>query len=153
MTILITHKEPTSSVSGQETLPALPLVAEEREKARQRLTLGDHTEIYLQLPRGSILHPGDILFTLDAKAVARVEARPEPVYTLRAAEPFFLMRAAYHLGNRHVAMEISPEYLRIKPDHVLAHLIAHLGDLDLVEETAPFVPDAGAYRSHGHTHA
>ncbi len=153
MAIFITRKESCLNRRDHKNLRTLFLRAEVREKARQRLCLVDGTELLLQLPRGSCLNPGDILYAQGGEAVAIVEAEPEPVYTLHATDPFPLMRAAYHLGNRHVAMELAPGYLRIKPDHVLAHLIEQLGGVRYTEEMAPFLPDNGAYRSHGHTHA
>ncbi|MEY2342635.1 urease accessory protein UreE [Acidithiobacillus sp. IBUN Pt1247-S3] len=153
MTILITHKRPLAEAQEFDRLPTLYLRAEEREKARQRISLADGRELTLQLPRGSVLIPTEVLCTQEGEAIAVVQVQAESVYTLRAADPFALLRAAYHLGNRHVAMELAPDYLRIKPDHVLAHLIEHLGGVDCVEEIAPFVPDPGAYRAHSHAHA
>jgi len=153
MKTLITRKRSPASSEEQEQLPVLLLVAEEREKARQQLHLADGHTLVLQLPRGTILLPMDVLCSDEDAAIAIIAARPEPVYTLRATDNFALLRAAYHLGNRHVAMELAPDYLRIKPDHVLAHLLEHLGGVNCIEEIAPFVPDPGAYRPHVHTHA
>lgn len=135
-----------------EALPILILDAEARERARQVVKLPDGRSLALQLPRGTVLVPGDILLAADGAALARVQAKVEAVYTLNAEHFFYLLRAAYHLGNRHVAMEITPDYLRIKPDSVLAHLVAHLGGVKLIEEMAPFVPEGGAYSVHGHQH-
>lgn len=126
------------------------MTAETRERARQQLTLPDGRDIHLQLPRGSVLQPGDVLLTEKGEAVIRVIAEAEAVYTIRAEHPLALLRAAYHLGNRHVAMEVTKHYLRIKPDHVLLHLIEHLGSLRVTEEQSPFIPDAGAYVHHHH---
>ncbi|WP_308389448.1 urease accessory protein UreE [Acidithiobacillus sp. AMEEHan] len=153
MTIRITQKRNPTHLLEAESLPVLLLTAEEREKARQRLLLGDGRKLVLQLPRGSVLVPGEILCTAEDVPVAVIQAQAEPVFTLRAQDPFALLRAAYHLGNRHVAMELARDYLRIKPDHVLAHLIEHLGGVACVEEIAPFLPDHGAYRNHHHEHA
>ena len=126
------------------------MTAEMREKARQQLTLPDGRGIHLQLPRGSVLLPGDVLLTENGEAIVRVIAEAEAVYTIRAHYPLALLRAAYHLGNRHVAMEVTEQYLRIKPDHVLLHLIEQLGSLCVTEEQSPFIPDAGAYVHHHH---
>lgn len=152
MAILITQKRLLADEQEDSSLPILYLTAEDRGKARQRLCLPDGREIYLQLPRGDVLAPGDVLYAQEGDAIAVIRALTEPVYTLRAADPFALLRAAYHLGNRHVAVELSPDYLRIKPDHVLAHLLEHLGGVEYVEELAPFVPDPGAFRAHSHAH-
>ncbi|WP_414039672.1 urease accessory protein UreE [Acidithiobacillus sp. M4-SHS-6] len=136
----------------REALPVLILDAEARERARQVVPLPDGQSLVLQLPRGTVLAPDDVLLNAAGTALALVEAKIESVYTLRAEDILHLLRAAYHLGNRHIAMEVQPDYLRIKPDPVLAHLVAHLGGVHLIEEMAPFVPEGGAYSGHGHTH-
>jgi urease accessory protein len=79
--------------------------------------------------------------------VVAVQARPEPVLTVRAASPFALMRAAYHLGNRHVPLELGPDYLRLGYDPVLADLLGRLG-VECVSEIAPLSPEPGAYGAH-----
>ncbi|MGK9452888.1 urease accessory protein UreE [Acidithiobacillus caldus] len=152
MKTLITRKRSPANPEEKERLTVLHLVAEDRERARQQLPLADGRALVLQLPRGTVLLPQDVLCTGEGVAVAIVAAEPEPVYTLRAADSFALLRAAYHLGNRHVAMELAPDYLRIKPDPVLAHLLEQLSGVDYVEEIAPFVPDSGAYRTNVHPH-
>ena len=143
----ITARDRSPTAAHFEVI-GVPMIAEVRERARQRLLTPDGQELQLQLPRGSILQPGDVLLSASGEAVARVLAQDEPVYTIRSIHPLTLLRAAYHLGNRHVAMEITQEYLRIKPDHVLLHLIEHLGGLWVVEEQSPFLPDPGAYVHH-----
>ena len=148
MVILTTRAEPGSS--DARSLIDLSMTAEQREKARQLVEMADGHTLRLHLPRGSVLRPGDVLLSDTGEPVARIRAEPEPVYTLRADDPFALLRAAYHLGNRHVAMELAPDYLRIKPDHVLAHLIGHLGGLRIIDESAAFVPEKGAYMAHHH---
>ncbi|MHB1494115.1 MAG: urease accessory protein UreE [Acidithiobacillus sp.] len=124
------------------------MTAETRERARQQIQMPDGRELRLQLPRGSVLQPGVVLFTEEGEAIVRVMAANEPVYTLRAEYPLALLRAAYHLGNRHVAMEVTESYLRIKRDHVLLHLIDHLSGLQVTEDECSFIPDAGAYVHH-----
>jgi urease accessory protein len=76
--------------------------------------------------------------------------------TVRAATAHDMVRGAFHLGNRHVALELGPDYLRLAPDPVLAGMVVGLG-LTIVEEVAPFYPEPGAYgaghgHSHGHSH-
>jgi urease accessory protein len=76
-----------------------------------------------------------------------VLAKPEPVLTVTAHTPLDLLQAAYHLGNRHVSLEITPTYLRLSPDPVLRDLLIHRG-LHIHEEIQPFQPESGAYGAH-----
>lgn len=149
MKIILTHRLPANPA----TLVAhtLALSAEERTRSRHRFTSTDGVEIQLLLPRGTALRDGDLLRD-DADSVkARVQARPEPVITARATDACTLTRAAYHLGNRHVALELGNAYLRLNPDPVLMELLVQLG-LSVIEEIAPFQPEAGAYGNHSHHH-
>lgn len=136
--------DPTAKVAH-----SLPLTAEERTRSRHRFTSADGTELHLILPRGTQLRDGDLLASADGDVLVRVQARPEPVLTVRTADPDALARAAYHLGNRHVALELGSGYLRLSPDSVLAEMLTQLG-LKIIEETAPFQPEAGAYAGHSH---
>jgi urease accessory protein len=104
------------------------------------------------LARGQILRSGDLLLTSDERVV-EVGAAAEWVTTVRAAQPPLLARIAYHLGNRHVALEIGADWLRYGHDHVLDEMVRGLG-AELTVEQAPFEPEAGAYAGgHGHSHA
>ncbi|MEM8806671.1 MAG: urease accessory protein UreE, partial [Cyanobacteria bacterium P01_G01_bin.38] len=127
----------------------LALTAEARTRSRHRYTTEGGVEVYLDLPRGTVLKEGDHLGADDHAQVLQVIARPEAVMTVKAQTEFDLLRAAYHLGNRHVPLELHPDYLRLSPDPVLAHLLEHLG-AQIVYETVPFEPESGAY---GHAHA
>jgi urease accessory protein len=102
------------------------------------------------LPRGTAVRGGDVLVAEDGSLV-KVIAQPQPVMRITpCAEhgtPFDLVRAAYHLGNRHVQIELTPDHLQIEPDHVLAQMIRMM-HLDVVELLAPFEPEGGAYASH-----
>lgn len=129
----------------------LPLTAEERTRSRHRFTTIDGIEVQLALPRGTTLRDGDLLRASEDGTLVRVQARPEPVLTVRAPDALALTRAAFHLGNRHVALELGPGYLRLSSDPVLADMLAQLG-LTVVEEVAPFQPEAGAYGDHSHHH-
>lgn len=127
----------------------LSLSAEERTRSRHHFHTPDGQSIYLQLPRGTVLQDGDLLLEIAAEAAqlqrqVRIIARPEPVLTVTAATPLDLLRAAYHLGNRHVPLEVAPTYLRLSPDPVLQDLLQKMG-LTCVEEVVPFQPEAGAY--------
>ncbi|MHB1201671.1 MAG: urease accessory protein UreE [Acidithiobacillus sp.] len=125
----------------------LAMTAEDRARVRSRIVTPTGELLQLQLPRGITLHPGDILLAPTGEAVARVIAQAEAVFTVWADHPLLLLRAAYHLGNRHVAMEITVDCLRIKPDRVLAHMLEGLG-LRVSEEDRPFLPEPGAYAHH-----
>ncbi|MFM9159584.1 MAG: urease accessory protein UreE, partial [Dolichospermum sp.] len=111
--------------------------------------LTDGQEIFLRLPRGTILNDGDILIDENHSIYMKIIAKPEPVLTAYAEIPL-LLRAAYHLGNRHVAVEITPTYLRLSPDTVLLAMLTQLG-LQIKEEIVPFKPELGAYGNHSHS--
>lgn len=116
---------------------------EQRQKSRARVTLASGAEAGLLLPRGTVLRHGDYLRTRCGRVV-RVEAAPEHVLTVRADNPLVLLRAAYHLGNRHVHLEIGADWLRLGFDSVLRDMLTGLG-LRVIEEDAAFEPEAGAY--------
>lgn len=126
----------------------LPLTAEERTRSRHRFETADGQPVYLHLPRGTVLQDGDLLQSDDG-TIVRVLAKPEPVFTVTAPSALQLLQAAYHLGNRHVPLEVTPAYLRLSPDPVLRDLLHHRG-LAITEETQPFHPEIGAYGGHQH---
>lgn len=125
----------------------LSLTAEERTRSRFQFQANNGQPVNLNLPRGTTLREGDWLEAEDG-TLAKISAKPEPVLTVTANTLLDLLQAAYHLGNRHVALEITELYLRLSPDPVLQHLLEHRG-LQVVEEIAPFHPEIGAY---GHQH-
>jgi urease accessory protein len=129
----------------------LALTAEERTRSRHRWEMEDGKEVFLRLPRGTVLHDGDILQDETHSSLIRIIAKPEPVLTVFAQTPLLLLRAAYHLGNRHVPVEITPSYLRLSPDSVLQAMLAQLG-LEIKAEILPFQPELGAYGNHHHPH-
>jgi urease accessory protein len=105
----------------------------------------------LQLPRGEPLEPGEWLGLDEGPALVRVEAADEPLLLVQSADPLDLLRAAYHLGNRHVALEVSARELRLLDDPVLADLLRQRG-LRLEQRRAPFLPEGGAYAvAHAHS--
>lgn len=126
----------------------LALTAEERQHSRLRIERPNSPVIFLRLPRGTQLQDGDFLQAEDGTTV-KVVAQPEPVMTITASSPLDLLRAAYHLGNRHVPLEIQPSYLRLSPDPVLRQLLAHQA-VQVVDEVQPFYPERGGYQ-HSHT--
>jgi urease accessory protein len=130
---------------------ALTLPFELRQKSRLRTKLDSGEEVAVLMPRGRVLRDGDRLRANDG-GVVLVQAAPEQVSTVSATDPSALARAAYHLGNRHVPVQIGNGFLRYQHDHVLDDLVRTLG-LSVRVETAPFEPEAGAYRhTHAHSH-
>jgi urease accessory protein len=105
----------------------------------------------LFLPRGTVLRNGDLLEARDGSLI-RVVAAPEKVLYVTADEPHALMRAAYHLGNRHIPVELGENFLKLETDPVLKEMLLQLGVI-LREDYLPFQPEAGAYgggHRHGH---
>ncbi|MEM6446510.1 MAG: urease accessory protein UreE [Cyanobacteria bacterium P01_D01_bin.123] len=143
-----THRlppDPQADVSD-----TLYLTAAERTRTRFRHQSPNGNPVHLQLSRGTVLRDGDLLRSNVGETLVRVVAKPEPVLTVTAARPLDLLRAAYHLGNRHVELEVHPAYLRLAPDPVLRSLLAEQLHVTVTEETAPFCPEMGAYH---HAHA
>jgi urease accessory protein len=126
----------------------LPLNSEERTRSRYRWETTEGQILNLRLPRGTVLRDRDLLTTETEETFVLVIAKPEPVITVVGETPLDLLKAAYHLGNRHVPLELTPNYLRLSSDPVLEAMLKKLG-LKIVEEIAPFQPEIGAY-SHGH---
>ena len=126
----------------------LTLNFDQRQKARLKVNLDDGTPAALFLPRGLTLRGGDVLQSDDGERVAIVSA-PERVSTVHCSEPRQLARAAYHLGNRHVAVQVGEDWLRYVSDHVLDDMLRSFGLEIRIEEVA-FEPESGAYHSHHH---
>lgn len=127
-----------------------------RQKSRFDTTDSQGRHLGIFLPRGQVLRGGDVLVAEDGSMI-RVQAAAQPVLVVRPCaehgSPFDLLRAAYHLGNRHVQLELQPDHLKLEPDHVLADLLRHM-HLQVSEVQAPFEPEAGAYGGQGSpTHA
>lgn len=121
-----------------------------RQKSRLRAHLASGEEVGLFLERGSILRGGEYLQSEDGTFFVQVLAAPEIVYDVTARNVTELMRAAYHLGNRHVPLQIGDGWIRLEQDTVLKEMLLGLGVV-VVEANAPFEPEAGAYGG-GHRH-
>lgn len=138
-----------------ERAPTVELGWDVRQKSRFDCSdsAGRHLGVFL--PRGTAVRGGDVLVVEDGSLV-RVRAAPQPVLVITPCKdngsPFDLTRAAYHLGNRHVPIELRPDHLKIEPDHVLAEML-RAKHLQVEATQAPFEPEAGAYGAGGHTHA
>ncbi|WP_234196407.1 urease accessory protein UreE [Pseudacidovorax sp. NFM-22] len=129
-----------------------------RQKSRFDTTDSQGRRIGVFLPRGTAVRGGDILVVEDGSLV-RVIAAPQTVLRITHCTahgtPFDLVRAAYHLGNRHVPIELQPDHLKIEPDHVLADMLRAM-HLIVNEVQESFEPEGGAYGGHvtndGHSH-
>jgi urease accessory protein len=123
-----------------------------RQKSRFDATDSAGRPLAVFLPRGTAVRGGDVLIAEDGSLV-RVIAAPQAVLKITHCSshgtPYDLIRAAYHLGNRHVPIELKPDHLKIEPDHVLAEMLRSMHLIvDSVDEA--FEPENGAYASGGH---
>jgi urease accessory protein len=125
-----------------------------RQKSRFDATDSQGRVLGVFLPRGTVVRGGDVLVAEDGSMI-RVVAAPQPVLVITPCaehgSPFDLVRAAYHLGNRHVQIELQPDHLKIEPDHVLADMLRSM-HLTVREAALGFEPEGGAYASGGHAH-
>jgi urease accessory protein len=133
-----------------------------RQKSRFDATDSLGRTLGVFLPRGTVVRGGDVLLAEDGSLIKAL-ASPQPVLLIQptrsAHASFDLMRAAYHLGNRHVPIELQTDHLKIEPDHVLADMLRDMG-MQVADATLPFEPEGGAYgdsallsHDHGHGHA
>jgi urease accessory protein len=125
-----------------------------RQKSRFDATDSQGRHLGVFLPRGTVVRGGDLLVAEDGSMV-RVQAAPQTVLRITACSqhgsPFDLTRAAYHLGNRHVPIELQPDHLKIEPDHVLADMLRRM-HLVVATVSEPFEPESGAYGDPAHHH-
>jgi urease accessory protein len=135
---------------GERIDAEVALTFDQRQRSRLRVRLDDGREAGILLPRGETLRDGDLL-TGDHRVVVQVRAAPERLSTAASDDPLLLARACYHLGNRHVALQIEPGRLAWLHDHVLDDMVRGLG-LTVMLEEVPFEPESGAYGGHAHGH-
>jgi urease accessory protein len=139
----------TLIASGRPEL-TLTLPFNDRTKSRLRTRLDNGEEVGLFLPRGTILRAGQLLQDNSARVI-QVCAAQELVSEAHASTHRLFARACYHMGNRHVPLQIGYRWLRYQPDKVLDELLRHLA-LEVAQKNAPFEPEAGAYGAHSHKH-
>ena len=132
--------------SSDETLPEVALDYDQRKKSRFRATDSEDEILEVYLPRGTVLRHGMILIAEAGRRV-RVVARPQSLSEVRG-EPSALLPLAYHLGNRHLPLEVESTALRYESDHVIDDMVRQLG-LTPTQVEVPFQPLDGAYK-HGH---
>jgi len=125
-----------------------------RQKSRFEAVDSTGHQLGIFLPRGTVARGGDVLVAQDGSLI-RVLAAPQPMLKITHCPAhgtaFDLIRAAYHLGNRHVPIELKPDHLKIEPDHVLADMLRAM-HLTVTEVCEPFEPENGAYATGGHNH-
>ena len=135
--------ELTSKLKSGTPKDRLALTFDARQKSRQRAKLASGEEVAVKLPRGEILRGGDLVAASDGRVI-EVVALPEKLAHIESPD---LARIAYHLGNRHVPVELGKGYVRIAQDHVLEELARKLG-ASVSHVEAPFEPEGGAYHQH-----
>ncbi len=145
MTLTVTER--VSEVGAAMESVTLALTAEERQRSRHYFETEAGEGVYLHLPRGTVLKHGDVLATSQGDRTVTILAKPEPILRVTAHHPLDLLRAAYHLGNRHVALEVTETHLSLSPDPVLQTMLEQLG-LQVEPVVAPFQPETGAYGHH-----
>ncbi|MDP2810599.1 MAG: urease accessory protein UreE [Rhodocyclaceae bacterium] len=146
--LLIEAFAPTGGIASERLV--LPFESRCKSRLRTRLASGEEAGLFLE--RGRVLRGGDLLLGNDGRVI-EVVAAAEALMEAQCEDPLQLARAAYHLGNRHVAVQILPGSLRFARDHVLGEMLRGLG-LPVAEIEAPFEPEAGAYGAHGgHGHS
>lgn len=135
-------------ISSSDQFNILELDFDTRQKSRFRAQLNDQTDIGADLPRTGVLRSGAYIAT-QAGDILRIDAKAETLMRVVAETDFDLLKAAYHLGNRHVPLMLTPSALYFEPDHVLAEMVRGLG-LTVDEVQHPFEPESGAYAQHSH---
>ena len=133
------------AVGGQLRLPF-----ESRQKSRLKTKLVSGEEVGLMLPRGEILRGGDLVTASDGRVI-EVISQEEKILHVEAGSPGQLAKMAYHLGNRHVPVQVGEGFLRLAADHVLEEMLKKLG-ANVSPMEAPFEPEAGAYAGGHHQH-
>jgi urease accessory protein len=125
-----------------------------RQKSRFDVTDSSGRQLGIFLPRGTLVRGGDVLVAEDGSLI-KVIARAQQVLVITIKQGhgtlFDLIRAAYHLGNRHVPIELKPDHLKIEPDHVLAEMLRAM-HLVVTEVETAFEPEGGAYSAQPHSH-
>ncbi|HHP0347016.1 urease accessory protein UreE [Acinetobacter baumannii] len=137
-------------ISPDQAFETVELTFDTRQKSRFRAALASGVDIGADLPRTGILRSGSYIATQEGD-VLRVDAKPERLMKVTAQTEFDLLKAVYHLGNRHVLLMLTPTALYFEPDHVLAEMVEGLG-LAVTETDHPFEPESGAYAQHSHDH-
>lgn len=137
-------------IEANALFESVALSFDTRQKSRFRATLDNGDDVGVDLPRTGILRSGSFIATTQGE-ILRIDAKAERVMQVTARSDFDLLKAAYHLGNRHVPLMLTPTALYFEPDHVLAEMVVGLG-LTVTETEHSFEPESGAYAQHSHSH-
>jgi urease accessory protein len=151
---LLSEQLDPNTVSADQISATLSLPFDLRSRSRLRALLSTGEDVAITLPRGSMMRDGAVVATSDRGFLVKVQAAPEELLEVQADDAFGLLRAAYHLGNRHVQLQVLPNCLRLPYDYVLAEMVERMGAKALKVQ-APFDPEPGAYSAgghHGHDH-
>jgi urease accessory protein len=136
---------------AHDAVGSVTLDWDHRHRRRIKLALDGGGEMLLDLAQTTVLREGDGL-ALEGGGIVAVRAKPEAVCDIRCASAEELARIAWHLGNRHLPVEVLPGVLRIRDDHVIVAMLEGLG-ATVARKQAPFTPEGGAYdQAHGHAH-
>ena len=141
----------TDEIALLADIPHLVLPFDARRKSRQLVKLDTGEEVGLLLPPGTVLGDGDVIETEDGSKL-KIQAAKEELMMVTALDPFLLLRAGYHLGNRHAAIELRPDRILLPVDPVLLEMLVGLG-VTVSRVTEKFTPETGAYgggHKHGH---
>jgi urease accessory protein len=159
LTVNVFHKHLPKGLGLAQVLinkaPFVSLAWDQRQKSRLHAMDSQGQEVAIFIPRGKVLRSGDVLLSEEG-AFLRIESAPESLLHISAcpihSAPHDLLRAAYHLGNRHIPIEVQAQHLKIEPDHVLENLLVSMG-LIVKHVDAPFEPESGAYAETAHAHS
>ena len=146
---MIKFEEKISTTKSPDTTVTLP--RDQREKSRLKVMLDDGREAGLFFEKGVSFQDGDLIISDDNSVLVEIKAADETVSSVYCDDPLQLARACYHLGNRHIPLQIDEGMLRYQHDHVLDDMVRGFG-LDVKTEQAPFEPESGAYSGGGHHH-
>ncbi len=144
---MLIFEEKTNSQNKPNT--TVTLVRDLREKSRLKVTLDDGREAGLFFEKGTSFQDGDLIVSDNGEVLVEVKAADETVSTVVCDDSLQLARACYHLGNRHIPLQIDAGVLRYQHDHVLDEMVRGLG-LEVKTEQAPFEPESGAYSAGSH---
>ncbi|MCB0104332.1 MAG: urease accessory protein UreE [Caldilineaceae bacterium] len=153
--MLLTRYDPPDQITDGPYRPSdsLSLRFDQRCKSRfAAVTTTQQSKVTVVLPRGLVLRNGGRLSNKDGDCL-EVLAAHETLYRVTAKNPHDLLRATYHLGNRHVRLEVKPNFLQLEPDPVLLEMLHQLGGVEVKTVEAIFEPETGAYgggHHHGH---
>ena len=148
---MLKFEKKLQSNNNKQADATLTLTLDERIKSRLKVTLDNGQEVGLFFEKGVIFEDGDLIISSNKELIVEIKAANETLSTIYSDDPLLIARAAYHLGNRHMPLQIEQGKLRYQHDHVLDAMVQGLGLVVKVEQ-APFQPESGAYSGGSHSH-